>query len=183
MASRKRLLYVVFLIVPILGFSQYSERYKELTSGIQPIDSLPIDETYRNGRKKAEGLIYVYRIGDDYFEVPVGVVKEYNRGGTLDNITEFDAFGNTLQYTSYGECGICFDAETLELQTNAQNISDFLADARYVTTTYYVKQYEYTDIPCSKYLEREGKQVDMKKVGPWKLYNPDGSLKKEKNFD
>jgi len=173
-----RKLIFFFLLICTITYSQHTDRFKQFTSSIKPIDSVVIHEKFSNGKTKETGLIKTYEYGDYYYDLYSGKLTKYYRSGELKSVEEFDSFGYLLSSQQYDYDGFPYcNNKTLEIDTNAKSLSDFFESEEHLSITIYFKKYRLSLIPGKWFLLEEGKTINGEMIGQWKRYNKDGSIK------
>ncbi len=173
---------IILFFIPFTIFSQQSQRYLEFMNSISPVDSSLVIKKYKKGEIKETGKEYVFETEDFFYTSFVGENLSYFKSGALSRKTTFDDLGIQLSNIYYTEDGqILQENLTQKLDTSAKTAEDFF-DNTILDITTYSKCYSYSFKLCKYYLKKEGAYFNYKKSGVWKIYNPDGSLKKEKSY-
>ncbi|EDM43192.1 hypothetical protein SCB49_11974 [unidentified eubacterium SCB49] len=149
---------------------------------ISPVDSSKVIKKYKNGQLREAGKEYVFETEDYLYTSLVGENLSYFKSGALSRKTIFDDLGIQLSDIYYDEDGqILQENLTQKLDTSVKTAEEFFDDTNFDITTY-AKFYSFSVKFCRYYLKKEGACFNYKKTGVWKIYNPDGSLKKEKSY-
>ncbi|MBU2929993.1 hypothetical protein [Winogradskyella psychrotolerans] len=146
------------------------------------IDSIQINECYKDGKPKLCGLTKIYKHGEFYYEMNVGKHTRFYKSGSK-TISIYDDWGTNLSNTYYDAKGhLVMEQLTTKIETNASNLDVFLDSKNHMTFDVYFNNYSYDFKLCKYYLRKEGQYSNGKKVGVWKFYLPTGRLKKEKSY-
>ncbi len=173
-----RKLIFFFLLISTITYSQHTDRFKQFTASIKPIDSVVIDKKFSNGKTKEIGLIKTYEYGDYYYDVYSGKRTNYYRSRELKSVEEFDSFGNLISSQQYDNESFPYCSNrTIEIDTKAKNLSDFFESEEHLSITMSFKKYRISLISGKWFLLEEGKTINGEMVGQWKKYNKDGSIK------
>ena len=151
---------------------------------LEPVDSVKHVKYFKKGQLKEKGTYYHYASGDYIYERPVGTfLSYYHDGGVLSEI-EYDKFGTHIKRNFFmGDGGPWFTEELMSITTSATNLDEFISSGvEYLTFTYWHKDYAWSNKLCKYYLKKEGAKENWRKTGTWRHYNPDGSVKKEKQL-
>jgi antitoxin component YwqK of YwqJK toxin-antitoxin module len=174
---------LIFLFFSSICNAQFSEYYLELTKSLKPVDTTDFVEKYKNGNLKTKGKYLVYNSEQYSTELAFGEFITYYKNGNIMEKTFYDSFGYEMKYKFYDVDGeLIYERETILLDTSAKNINEFFFTKKHILFTDFVKEYNYSMKLCKQYLQKEGKLYKGKKIGTWKIYNPDGTLKKEKSY-
>ena len=165
-----------------LGHAQYSDQFLEISNALKPVDSVMREEMFSNGQLKEKGMFLIYETEDYGYEVKTGEWLEYYRSGELATKGIYDRHGFLLSWILYDKDGsVTWESELRWVDTSAKSPDQFLhGKNRYFDVEQYEKRYEYSNKLCEWYLRTEGLTLNFAKVGKWKVYNQNGSLKKEK---
>ena len=178
---KKFCLNILALFCMNIAYGQYSDNFIELTSNLSPIDSVLHEKHFGNGKMKEKGQFYVYNSEKHSYQIPYGEWIDFYRTGEVFSKTEYDNYGHIKSWNSYSKDGIVTWTTNLKsITTKAKNIDDFFTKSKLFDWELYEQRYEYSYDLCEWYLKSEGLTLNYSKVGTWKTYNYDGSLKKEK---
>ncbi len=176
-------LIILLFFIPIAMFSQQSQRYLEFMNKHRPVDSSKVTKKYRNGNIKETGKKYVYEYEDCIYETYIGERSYFYKSGALFYKMTYDNLGIQISCIYYAKDGqILEENETRSIDSEALTLDDFFDNYNFDITTY-AKIYYYSIKLDKYYLRKEGPYFNFCKSGIWKKYNPDGSFKKEKNYD
>ncbi len=164
-------------------YSQHTEKFNNITSNLKPSDSLTVDLKFSNGKQKEIGKIYEYEFNDYVYSFYYGKQIEYYRDGSLAYENEYNDYGILLSCKWYvGSNNLLRESETLKIDSNAKNVKEFFEKEKHLTITTKEKIYRYDNKKCEYYLKKEGLRINGKKTGLWKIYEKDGSTKKEEMY-
>jgi len=167
-----------FLLINTITYSQHTDRFKEFTAHIKPIDSTIIDIKFSNGKLKETGIINIYEYGDYQYQIYSGKITKYYRSGVIKSIDELDSFGNLLssQLYDYEGTPYCY-MNTLKIDTEAKNLDEFFNSEKHLSILIYSKRYRFSPFSNKWFLLEEGKYINGTKTGEWTKYNRDGTVK------
>lgn len=175
--------YIIILFLSLKCYSQHSEKFKTLSSNIKPIDTLAVNLKFNNGKQREIAKLYTYVIGNNSYNFYSGKRITYYKNGTIAYESEYDDFGNILNYKWYdGENNLWYESETIKIDTEAIDIDYFLEYDDHLTVTITEKIYRFDKVTCEYYLKKEGQRINGKKNGIWRTFHPDGNIKKEKKY-
>ncbi len=179
-----KLVFTTFLICLFqIGFCQQGKNYLKLMNDLNLIDSIQIQECYKDGKPKQRGLIKIYKHGDFYYEMNVEKHTRFFKSGSK-TVSIYDDWGTNLSNNYYDSGGyLIMEQLTTKIETNASNLDVFLDSNNHMTFNVYFNNYSYDFKLCKYYLRKEGQYSNGKKVGVWKFYLPTGRLKKEKSYN
>ncbi|MEM5566230.1 hypothetical protein WNY78_14005 [Psychroserpens sp. AS72] len=178
----KPLIFII-LFLSLQCYSQHSERLINLTSNLKPSDTIHIDLKYSNGNQKEIGTVYEYEFGDYIYSYYSGKRIEYYRDGSIAVEHKYDDFGILLSCKYYyGDGNLWFETQTLKIDSNAIDLKSFFEKEKHLTITVKDSDFRYDNVKCDYYLKKEGQRINGKKVGIWKTYNTDGSIKKVSSY-
>ncbi len=151
------------------------------------VDSIKYRKSlYKNGNVEVEGWVYytsylnlLDTTASNYTDtVPIGVSRKYFKNGDLYTIDSISANNNQISCTyHYLKNEQLFWVTRYKLSENPLKIGGIAASLN--RTQNYHSTWYYTS---SSQVKSTGNFINGKKVGLWKYYNKDGTLKKEKNF-
>lgn len=175
---------LLFICLPFFGFCQYSERFENLTSGLEVINSWQDTLYYKNGNIKEVFMLSTYDINDYRFELVTDSTTIYYKNGNIAYQYFLDKFSNIMKAKLYYNDGTLYEEwETISLDTKAKDVLDFFEKENHLIAIRNFKFYRFDYDKCDVYKFKEGKMKNGKKIGLWKFYDKNGTLKKEKNYD
>ena len=178
----KKLTILLFLLGTI-AYAQHTDRFKKLTAAIQPIDSITIELKYSNDKPKEIGLMNIYEHGDYEYSFYSGKRTCYYRSGIIKSVEEFDAFGNLLHYQLYDFKGYPYcHKQTLKIDTEAKNLDAFFESDKDLKVYQFFKRHRFSLVPGAWFLLEEGETLNGERIGQWKKYNKDGTIKKVTHY-
>ena len=177
-----KILTISFFLIVTITYSQHTDRFKQFTASIKPIDSINIDLKYRDGNPKEIGLIKVYQHGDYEYEFFSGKRTCYYKSGEIKSIEVFDSFGNLINAQLYDFEGYPYcSKQVLKIDTLAKDLDAFFESDKDLLVSMHFKKYRLSLTPVKWFLLEEGNTLNDVKVGQWKRYNKDGTIKKITN--
>ena len=178
-----KILPIIILFLSLQCYSQHSEKFINLTSNLKPSDTITVDSKFNNGNQKEVGKLYEYEFGDYVYSYYVGKRIEYYRDGSLAYEYEYNDFGIQLSCKWYdGHDNLWRESQTLKIDSEAIDAREFFEKEKHLTITVKEKIFRYDNEKCEYYMKKEGQRVNGKKVGVWKTYNTNGSIKKEDTY-
>lgn len=174
---------ILFFLISTIAYSQHTDRFKQFTAPIQPIDSININLKYRNGNPKEIGLIKVYQHEDYEYEFYSGKRTCYYKSGEIKSVEEFDSFGNLINSQLYDFEGYPYcSKQILKIDTEAKDLDAFFESDKDLLVSMYFKKYRLSLIPGKWFLLEEGNTLNGEKIGQWKRYNKDGTIKEVNDY-
>jgi len=176
-------IFFFFLFAIQIINAQQTEQYKNLTSQIEPLETKKIERKYRNGKIKEVYYLTTYEHKGLKYYLYSGKYYSYFRSGIKSEEREHDMFGVPLFTTWYYSNGdLSLKNKTIEIDTNAKSIKEFLESDKHLTRRLYSEIF----IPLNgekdkPILIKEGEKVNGKRTGIWKFYRK-GKLTKEKVY-
>ncbi|MDC8003707.1 hypothetical protein POV27_06570 [Aureisphaera galaxeae] len=180
-----RYLFLCFaLLFCNLSFSQHTPHFLERTQSIQPSDTSLVQRHYKNGVIKEEGKNLAYKMPEYTYFRKYGLYKTYYKDGILKSEVTYDRFGNPLTSIFYNRDGTTWwKSKTLEIDLAIEDPSLYFLTRTPVSVTKWDKELKYGQGIAAMFIKTEGKLVDGRKVGVWKVYDELGRLEGEVNYD
>ena len=190
MSFKHIFIFSVIMLFKISSFGQETDRYKELTQNFKLLgaDSLSPNKN-KIGLRISKQYEATPRIPHSvstwrFFDIQVGERREYYWSGKLKSYTRYNNFGKKLQIKRYTRDGNLKESiKTTLLDSSAKNIIEFFSSNEFLTLLQIHKEFKYSSKLNEMYLRKEGKIKNGKKIGEWDIYKPDGSLKRNKNYN
>lgn len=177
------ILLLLFFVLVAKSYGQYSGNYKKLASALTPSKTEPHLTKQRKGETDEKGTISYYKVGEYEYAFYTGKWTKYFSNGQIMIDALYDAFGRTLEWRLYDRDGNLTEEHiTVQLDTTAKDSEEFLDKLSTIQSTFVLKRYKFSSKTCSWYLFLEGKKRNNKRIGVWKKYKPDGSVKKETKY-
>ena len=176
----KKALFIILTIIFLLNAqAQHTERFLELTKSLKAIDSTTVIKRYKNGNPKEITKYLKYEFGDYVYEFVTGKNQLFTKKGLLFLEYEFDRFGCILTSRQFNEEGEVYRfVKTEKIDSKSKTVVDFLDSDKNIIITVYEKEYGLTNKNGELFLWKEGRRVNGKKTGIWKIYNAcDDSIK------
>ena len=168
---------IIFTILAFLkaefSYSQHSERFIELTQKLKPIDSIIKVKKFRNGKTKKVSKFLVYEYQEYTYEVVSGKQQSFDKKGRLFYEAFFDNFGNLIYHKQFNKSNQLYriiETTKIDLKSEA-TIYDILNFGEKILIETYEKQYNSSEKNGNLKLWLEGKWLNGKKIGKWKIYN------------
>lgn len=179
----KKIAFIVAFFISLSCLSQHSEKYQNFASKLKPFKTVKFEETYRKGKLKIKGNLTYYEYDDyDYYFI-TGKYIEYYPNGNIMFDALYDDFGMNLEWKVYdGNGNLLEEYKTIKIETSAKDLESFLFKKSKSKITSIMKRYKFSNKICGWYKVLEGKKIDSKRIGKWMRFNPDGSIKKVKNY-
>lgn len=179
----KKIAFIVAFFISLSCLSQHTEKYQNFASKLKPFKTEKFEETYRKGKLKIKGNLTYYKYDDyDYYFI-TGKYIEYYPNGNIMFDALYDDFGMNLEWKVYdGNGNLLEEYKTIKIETSAKNLESFLFKKSKSKITSIMKRYKFSNKICGWYKVLEGKKIDSKRIGKWMRFNPDGSIKKVKNY-
>ena len=180
----QRFLTTIFLfLICNLSNAQYSDRFKEIVNELEEIESKPDTIFYRNGKIWWISTITTYKYDSETYSTYSGKQTQYYKNGEIVSALLLGKYGNIISMSSYDREGNkIFESETTEIDSNANNLTEFFDSNEHISFKRIEKYYKCSNKQAEYYLFKEGQTVNGKKSGLWKSYTENGELKKEKNY-
>ena len=178
-----RKLTIIFFLISSIIYAQHTDRFKQFTTSIKPIDSVIVNEKFKNGKTKETGLILVYQNGDYLYEIYSGKLTKYYKSGIIKSIDVFDSYGNIITSKLFDNQGTPYcELKALKIDTVAKTIDEFFITEEHLSILIHSKRYRFSLIPNEWFLLEEGNYLNGTKTGKWTKYNKDGTVKQITNF-
>ena len=169
---------ITFIILAFLkveiSYSQYSNRYFELTKNLKPIDSITkIKKSRKNGRLKEVSKYLVYEYKGCTYEVVSGKQQLFDKKGRLFYEVFYDSFGNLIYQKQFNNSNQLYKIiETTKIDLKPETtLDEILNSNRKTLVESYEKKYESNERKGNLKLWKEGKRLNGRKIGEWKTYN------------
>jgi hypothetical protein len=178
-----KLFYIIIFFISFNGYAQHTERFKNLVKDLKPSSTEKVDIKYGNEVQKKTGTLHVYNHGGYTYSFYTGKVLDYYRKGTLVYEYIYDDYGISLSSKWFDSFdNVLRESKTLTIDTKAKNIEEFLNERNHLLITIHQKIYRFDTEKGEFYVKKEGQKLNGEKIGVWKTYFENGSLKKEKNY-
>lgn len=159
------------LFFGIIAASQETENYNKLASQIPILESVSITEKYKNDSIKREFTIVRYNIKGEIYGFYSGKYIEYYKNGNIKFERVNDRFGMPLSTKKYLKNGYLWNStKTIELDSNAKNIEEFLFGKYNVSIINDYIEYNGMDYMKNPLVFKKGVMINNKKSGLWKKY-------------
>jgi len=182
---KKNLIIIFYFFGAFTSYSQYSERFNEITESITRSE-FKIDTTFfSNGNiKKIKGISTYDYEGDKIF-IETGEIIRFYRNGKIKTHFVTDNFGIYLSGLYYNRSGdITREFLTTEIDTSIEDPELFFSTQSHIDFKRHHKYYRYSKKIDAYYLYAEDFQTvvnDEKKILR-KFINPDGEVTKIENL-
>ncbi|WGF92507.1 hypothetical protein [Aequorivita marisscotiae] len=178
-----KIIFLLVFFVQFLAHSQYSQDYRNLIENIKPAtDSIKVEHKYNNGKIRNTGWQTYYIENNQEYSFMTGKHYLYFKGGQW-NETDYDAFGNIMLHRGFDSKGnLLYESKTKYISTTALSTYEFLESGKHLIYIRDTKRYLFSNKLCKYYLKKEGEITNGRKSGTWRIYYPDGRLKKEKEY-
>ncbi len=178
---------ITFLLIAFVTsyslHAQHTERFMTLTQDIKPSKKSKVKTRYKDGTIKEEGRLAKYKMPEYTYYRKVGTYTTYYKNGAKKSITEYDAYGNILSTTFYNKDGSTWwKSKTLEIDSTLDDPAHFFATNDHYVVTKWDKELKFGPNIGKMYIKTEGKIINGKKVGVWKVYDEEGRLEEEINY-
>ena len=153
--------------------SQHSTKFIEITKNLKPIDSITKIKKYRNGGIKETSKYLVYEYGEYTYEIVSGKEQHFDKKGRLFYEVFYDNFGHLIYHKQFNKSNQLYRViETKKIDLKPEStIYDILNSTKKVIIETYEKQYNSNEKNGELKLWLEGKWLNGKKIGKWKVYN------------
>lgn len=179
----KKITVILVFFISQCSFSQHTEKFQSFASKLKPVKTEAFEETYKKGQLKVKGNHTYYKFdGYDYYFI-TGKYIEYYPNGNIMFDALYDDFGLNLEWQIYdGNGNLLEEYKTIKIDTSAEDLESFLFKKSKSKITSVMKRYKFSNKICGWYKVLEGTKIDRKRIGKWTRFNPDGSIKKVKNY-
>ena len=175
----------ITLIILFISFtvnSQESENYKKIAKQVAFLKSETFLEKFKNDSIKREFSISKYNIDGEIHKFYSGKYIEYYKNGNVKFERINDRFGLPLSTKNYLNNGyLWMSTNTIELDTNAKTIEDFLFGKLNTSLIEEYKENKGTDSSNKPLLFKKGILINNKKSGIWNKYK-EGEIIKTKKY-
>lgn len=173
-------LFLFYLIVSVNA--QETEGYKKLAAKVPFIETEHFIERFKNDSIKREYSISRYNLNDTIYGFYSGRYVEYFKNGNIKFERINDSFGLPLSTKTYFKNGMLWDCtNTIELDTNAETIEDFLFGKYAICLIEEHEIYFGTDSLSKPLLLKKGLTINHKRSGMWYKYR-NGKIIKVKMY-
>jgi hypothetical protein len=160
--------------------SQQTEKYLFYAKKIKPIKSDKITEKYKNEKIKSSYTLTTFNFKGNEYDFYSGKFIEYKKNGKKSYERTMDLFGSLLNSVTYLCCGMIVKSETIDLDTTAKSLEEFLFGRKSTPIITLEKEF-YINDKKELILWKKGIMVNGKKSGIWEIYE-DGKIKKKKKY-
>ncbi len=176
---KKKLLFL-FITTFFLCDAQQSEKYKSFLNQLEQVESESNTKLFKNGNIKNISTLVTYKVGEYECYFYVGKVNKYKKNG--DKLFELllDETGVTLNSKSYWNGKLWIKSSTIEIDTNATNIEEFIF-GKSVSIIYEEEVHYFDKKKNAIVLSEKGIKVNNKKSGLWTFYK-NGKINKQKHY-
>ena len=170
-----------FIILIFLTFlkaefshSQQSEKFIEITKILKATDSIKNIKKFRNGGIKEISKFLVYVYGDYTYEIVSGKQQLFDKKGRLFYESFYDNFGNLIYQKQFNSKNQLYKViETTKIDLKPQTtLYQILNSNKNILIESYEKEYGSFEKERDLKLWKEGKRLNGRKTGKWKIYNP-----------
>ena len=170
---------ILFLFFVLLIKAQQTKKYLHFSNMIEPIQSKRVTEKYKNGNTKRIYNLTTFIFDGDEYEFYSGKYIEYKKNGKKRLERTMDLFGCLLTATEYLYFGTVITYKTVELDTTAENLEDFLFGKKSAIVILEEEEF-YTNEEKELVLFKKGIRVNGKKSGVWEIYDGNKVVNRKK---
>lgn len=179
----KNTLLIFYFLISFCCFGQYTEEFQKFAEQLSPIKTEPYSLTFRKGQLKEKGTRTYYEVdGSEYYFI-TGKYSEYYSNGQVMIDAVYDDYGKNLSWKLYdGQGNLMEEYKTTKIDTDAKDLEGFLFKRSTWLITSDMKRHRFSPKICGWFMVLEGTKLNNKRIGIWKRYRPDGSVKKERSY-
>ena len=135
--------------------AQQSEKYLELMSEYELIDSIKTETSYRNGKPKLVGTTTYYEYNDKKYAFLTGKhIRYYKNGSRTEGV--YDSWGALLENRYFDKKGnLISDSKASVWDTNAKDLKEFEESKGHITFVLKSTDYKYSSELSKWYAYRE----------------------------
>ena len=172
----KNKLTILFLFFIVLTKAQQTKKYLYFSNQIEPLKTERKIEKYKNRNTKKIYNLTTFIFNSEEYLFYSGKYIEYKKNGKIRLERVMDLFGCLLSATEYLYFGNVITYKTIELDTTAENLENFLFGKKSAIVTLEEKEF-YTNEKKELILFKKGIRVNGEKSGIWETYNKDEVIK------
>lgn len=157
-------------------YSQQTEKYKELISNLNPIDSMEIIKKNKKGVLKVQGKNIVYECNGEYLSFIKGKYLEYYNNGNLNQLGIYDKIGTLTYGKKYNRKGqLQSELIATKIDSKTLDLCDFLTNYDYLTIHLTENYYKYSKKIDSTYIYKTIYYIDGEKIKIVKFDKPNSN--------